>query len=242
MPFAQPHLFFIDPRAVAWSTRSRHATASPISLRWLVPRFLREIPRAAAVRKGLLVNQSIASDEVPAAESERKDWIGAVAQHRDRHAFERLFRHYAPRLQSYMLRAGMDREAAEDLVQETMAEVWRKASLYRPEIAGLSTWIYTIARNRRVDKLRRVRYAEIPLETSEVESADETDIGRRLDALGLLDHIQRLPPEQLSVMQLVYLEGLSHAEISARLQLPLGTVKSRLRLAFAKTREWIGAK
>jgi RNA polymerase sigma-70 factor (ECF subfamily) len=169
-------------------------------------------------------------------------WMAAVAEHRDRDAFEQLFRYYAPRLQRYMLKAGMGPEAAEDMVQETMVEVWRKARLYRAEIGRVSTWIFTIARNLRIDRLRAHRHVEVPLEP-EVHAATSEDLdhGLRVDAQRLVEQLRSLPSEQRHVMQLSYLEGLSHSEIGRRLGLPLGTVKSRLRLAFARTRERMAA-
>jgi RNA polymerase sigma-70 factor (ECF subfamily) len=197
--------------------------------------------RALAARLGGLLFNERGPVETVVTEDDCLAWITEVAKRRDRNAFEQLFRYYAPRLQSYMVRVGMGREAAEDLVQETLAEVWRKAALYRADIAGVSTWIFTIARNRRIDRLRGMRYAEVPLDAGRYEEhAEEVDYVRTADACGLIERMGLLPEEQQQVIRLAYLEGLSHTEIGTRLDLPLGTVKSRLRLAFGKLRELVG--
>ena len=171
-------------------------------------------------------------------------WLACVATERDRHAFELLFEHFSPRLKSYMIRLGADPVMAEDLAQETMVKVWHKASLYDRSKAGASVWIFRIARNLRIDKLRRQRFHEVELDTEEVarqghflECATTTE---RLDADRLPELVQELPAEQLEVVRLAFFEGLTHSEICQQLELPLGTVKSRLRLAFAKLRKAMG--
>ena len=171
-------------------------------------------------------------------------WLASVASDRDRHAFERLFEHFAPRLKSYMMRLGADTLMAEDLAQETMVKVWHKAKLYDSSKAGASVWIFRIARNLRIDKLRRQRFHEVELDTEEIarqghflESETSTE---RLDADRLPELVQDLPAEQMEVVRLAFFEGLTHNEICQQLELPLGTVKSRLRLAFAKLRKAMG--
>ena len=171
-------------------------------------------------------------------------WLGSVASDRDRRAFERLFEHFAPRLKSYMMRLGADTVMAEDLAQETMVKVWHKANLYDSSKAGASVWIFRIARNLRIDKLRRQRFHEVELDTEEIarqghflESESSTE---RLDADRLPELVQELPEEQMEVVRLAFFEGLTHSEICQQLELPLGTVKSRLRLAFAKLRKAMG--
>lgn len=170
--------------------------------------------------------------------------LQAVAVRRDRDAFEGLFRYFAPRLKSYMRRLGADDAAAEDLAQETMVMVWRKAGYYDASKAMPSAWVFTMARNLRIDRLRRQRFQEVPL-LGEADCADEpadTDdrVVERIDANKLAGLLEALPRGQLEVVRLAFYEGLSHSEIGERLAVPLGTVKSRLRLAFAKLRAAFG--
>ena len=182
-------------------------------------------------------------DNTPAAE-QLAQWLDSVASCRDRHCFELLFDHFAPRLKSYMMRLGADAVTAEDLAQETMVKVWHKASLYDRSKAGASVWIFRIARNLRIDKLRRQRFHEVELDTEEIARQGhylEGDVhADRLDADTLPALVQELPAEQLEVVRLAFFEGLTHSEICQQLELPLGTVKSRLRLAFAKLRKAMG--
>ncbi len=174
----------------------------------------------------------------------------AVARHRDRQAFGRLFDYYAPRVKAYLRRLGADPQQAEELAQEVMLTVWRRASRYDPRRATPGTWIFRIARNRRIDALRRERR---PPEGEEAEvEAEAGGEGTELpdDALEaasealllerrLREAIARLPPEQAEILRLYYLEERPQGEIADTLGLPLGTVKSRLRLALAKLRDYL---
>lgn len=176
--------------------------------------------------------------------AELAGWLKAVASHRDRAAFEGLFSYFAPRIKGYMLRLGADAALAEDLAQETLVQVWRKAAQYDPAKALPSAWVFTVARNLRIDRLRRQRFHEVEL-TAEAEQEDDRADGHaraleRIDAGRLAGPIRALPPQQLEVVQLAFFEGLSHGEIVERLGIPLGTVKSRLRLAFRKLRAALG--
>ncbi|MDX2238593.1 MAG: sigma-70 family RNA polymerase sigma factor [Hyphomonadaceae bacterium] len=163
-----------------------------------------------------------------------------VAETQDRDAFAALFAYYAPRVKSYLLRIGAGEALAEELTQEAMLVVWRKAALFDPAQASVSTWIFRIARNRRIDAARRdgkpALSAEEPmLAPAQTEAPDE-----RLSALEREDAVRAaladLPPEQIALLQAAFYEGLSHSEIAAREGLPLGTVKSRIRLAFGRLR------
>lgn len=163
---------------------------------------------------------------------------------RDDQVFRELFETYGPKVKSYMMRHGADAHVAEDLAQETMLTVWRKASLYSQGKGSATTWIFTIARNLRIDRLRRDRHFQMLPDGHEEEPSDDplpdemlTDRERESEAQSAL---QALPPEQLEVVKLAYLEGLSHSDIASRLNLPLGTVKSRMRLAYQKIRESVG--
>ena len=173
-------------------------------------------------------------------------WLVAVGSHQDRQSFSRLFEFFAPRIKTYMQRLGADSALAEDLMQETMVKLWRKASTYDPARAVPSAWIFRIARNLRIDKIRRQKFYEVEYDQESSILPDERDsdpIGTsRMDAMHVKEHMKALPADQLAVIHLAYYEGLSHSEICTRLELPLGTVKSRLRLAFGKLREAMGAQ
>ena len=170
--------------------------------------------------------------------------LASVAADRNRSSFEQLFEHFAPRLKSYMMRLGADAVLAEDLAQETMVKVWHKADLYDRSKAGASVWIFRIARNLRIDKLRRQKFHEVELDSDEIARQGhylESDSrAESLDAGRLPELVQELPPEQLEGVRLAFFEGLTHSEICEQLELPLGSVKSRLRLAFRKLRKAMG--
>ena len=172
------------------------------------------------------------------------DLLHQVAVHRDVDAFRQLFQSYAPRVKSYMMRQGADPNTAEELAQETLLTVWRKAALYSGEKGSATTWIFTIARNLRIDRLRReFPWQELPEGHNETASNDilpdeaVSEAERRTRVQGAL---ATLPEDQLEVVSLSYIDGLSHSEIAGRLNLPLGTVKSRMRLAYQKIREVLG--
>jgi len=164
-----------------------------------------------------------------------------VAQSRDRTAFARVFDHFAPRVKSFMMRKGASPEAAEDLVQETMIAVWSKAALYSPERGAASTWVFTIARNLRIDRLRRESSAHfVDLENfdapSEDASGDEV-LNRSQEDAQVAHALAQIPPEQRELLILSYVEDVPQSMIAERLKLPLGTVKSRMRLAYRRMRK-----
>lgn len=164
--------------------------------------------------------------------------MARVAQGQDREAFRQLFVSIGPSLKGMLVRQGADRGTAEELVQETFLTVWRKAEQFSAERGSATTWIFTIARNLRIDRLRReVPWQELGEEQNEQASDDplpdeqlsSQQIQTRMKAV-----LATLPADQTEVVQLAYLEGLSHGEIADRLKVPLGTVKSRMRLAYQK--------
>jgi RNA polymerase sigma-70 factor (ECF subfamily) len=180
----------------------------------------------------------------PIVEVNYVDLIRAVAARQDRDAFAGLFRHFAPRVKSWMLRAGTADAAAEELAQETMLMVWRKAALFDPVGASPSTWIFTIARNLRIDTLRREIHpsalltdpADMP---EEPEPADRQLVTAERDDR-LRTALAHLSPEQADVVRLAFFQDKPHAQIERDLGIPLGTVKSRLRLAMAHLRSMLG--
>lgn len=171
------------------------------------------------------------------------DLLQRVAETSDAEAFSELFENYAPRVKSYMMRQGADPNTAEELAQETLLTVWRKARLYSGEKGSATTWIFTIARNLRIDRLRReTPWQELPEGRDEEASADtppDEQVSERERSARVHKSLQTLPKDQHEVVVLSYLEGLSHSEIAERLELPLGTVKSRMRLAYQKIRETV---
>ncbi len=166
--------------------------------------------------------------------------IDAIAQRRDRAAFGELFRYFAPRIKGWMLRAGASPDAAEEMAQEAMLVVWRKAALFDASRAGATTWIFTIARNLRIDFMRRERHpsALLPDPAEEMELAAPPDHAldcAERDARVRLA-LSQLPPEQALVIRKAFFEDKPHPVIEKELGIPLGTVKSRLRLAVARLR------
>jgi RNA polymerase sigma-70 factor, ECF subfamily len=168
------------------------------------------------------------------------DLLRRIAERADPAAFRELYEAYGPRVKAYMMRRGADAGTAEDLAQETLLTVWRKAALYAGDKGSMTTWVFAIARNLRIDRLRREvpwqelpewRLAEASGEPLPDEAMAEKERQQRVQAA-----LAGLPEEQREVVALAYLEGLSHSEIAARLGMPLGTVKSRMRIAYQKIR------
>jgi RNA polymerase sigma-70 factor, ECF subfamily len=169
------------------------------------------------------------------------DLLQRIAERADPAAFRELYEAYGPRVKAYMMRRGADAGTAEDLAQETLLTVWRKAALYAGEKGSMTTWVFAIARNLRIDRLRReVPWQELP-EGRMAEASDEPLPDEVMGEKERQERVQAaladLPPEQKEVVSLAYLEGLSHSEIAERLGVPLGTVKSRMRIAYQKIRQ-----
>ena len=165
--------------------------------------------------------------------------ITAVARCKDAAAFAGLFDYFAPRVKAYLRRLGADPAVAEEMAQDVLLTVWRKAELYDPERASAGAWIFAIARNLRIDSLRRTRPvmqapdpsdepAPTPLADAVIASDERaTQVRAALDGL---------PAEQLTMLQMAFFEERTHSQIEVELGVPLGTVKSRLRLAMSKLR------
>jgi RNA polymerase sigma factor (sigma-70 family) len=168
--------------------------------------------------------------------------ICAVASDGDRAAFARIFAFYGPRVKAYLRRLGAEDAAAEDLTQDVMLTIWRRAGQFDRTRAALGTWVYTIARNKRIDALRRERRPdydpEDPALVAEIDPAPrgdqvaEAEQARRV----VMAAVAQLPAEQAELLRIFYFEEKPHSQIAEELGLPLGTVKSRLRLAMAKLR------
>lgn len=192
-------------------------------------------PASAGARQGF----DVASHEQLA------DWVGRVAEARDQEAFTRLFDHFAPRLTSYLMRLGADNGSAEEIAQEVMVTLWRKAALFDRSKSSVATWLYRIARNRRIDAIRRDKSDRLDANEPMLIPTAEPDIEDALEGArndrAIRGALTQLPEEQLALVRLAFFEGLSHSEIAERLRLPLGTVKSRIRLAFTRLRRVLEA-
>ena len=162
----------------------------------------------------------------------------AVRDKRDRTAFALLFDHFAPRLKGFIMRSGTGSGQAEEIVQEVMLTVWRKADQFDPERAQVSAWIYQIARNRQIDLIRKEN-RPLPEELGE-DPGTEPDASQILaveqEAGQLKVALARLKPEQRKIIEQAYLGELTHQEISTQMGLPLGTIKSRIRLGLERLR------
>jgi len=169
--------------------------------------------------------------------------IEAIAQRRDRQAFMMLYQFYAPRVKGYLIRLG-GADIAEETSQDVMLTVWRKAELFQSAKASASTWIFTIARNLFIDRRRRERRPEFdptdPLVVAESEPSADTALSDRQSEQRIRAAMSTLPADQAKVITMAFFEDKPHSTIAAELKLPLGTVKSRLRLAFARLRGALG--
>lgn len=164
----------------------------------------------------------------------------AIAERGDRAAFRQLFDHYAPRVKGYLVRLGLDGPRAEELSQEVLVTVWRKAASFDPLRASVSTWIFRIARNRRIDVYRRDRTADLDPDEPSLQPPPQAGPHEDLDAgqqqRRIAAALLTLPGEQRDLVRLAIYDDLSHGQIVEATGLPLGTVKSRLRMAFGKLR------
>lgn len=170
--------------------------------------------------------------------SEQTMWLIAVRDRRDRAAFGRLFDHFGPRLKAMLMRGGLRDGTAEDVVQDVMLAVWHKAAQFDPHRAEASAWIYRIARNRQIDLARRrpPPAAEIIDEPVDLEPDAAQILGLAQEARALRAALGRLAPEQTRALEQAYIEDLPHSEISRITGLPLGTIKSRIRLGLDRLR------
>ncbi|WP_292019507.1 sigma-70 family RNA polymerase sigma factor [Maritimibacter sp. UBA3975] len=171
--------------------------------------------------------------------SEQTLWMLAIRDRRDKSAFGKLFDHFAPRLKGFVIRSGAPAGQAEDIVQDVMMSVWRKAHMFDPERAQVSSWIYQIARNRQIDILRK-EGRPMP-EALKAEGNDtEPDAGQVLaleqETDVLREALNRLNPDQRDMIEKAYLGELSHSDIADATGLPLGTIKSRIRLGLERLR------
>lgn len=182
-------------------------------------------------------------NERPKAKVEWADLIGRIAAHGDREAFRLLFEHFAPRVKGLMIKAGASGEEAEEIAQDTLLAVWRKAAQFDPASAGAPAWIFTIARNLRIDAVRRAARGGIAVPDAELEyvadpaDSQETHIARRDETARIAAAVSRLSADQSAAIRMSFVEDRPHSEIAAELRIPLGTVKSRIRLAMNRLKD-----
>jgi RNA polymerase sigma-70 factor (ECF subfamily) len=203
------------------------------------PKFLRWLDGTAMQSHRLAMPTNSADTD-----TQRAALIVAIAEKADRSAFIALFEFYAPRIKAQAMRYGLDAAAAEDIAQDAMLSVWRRAGQFDAERGTASAWVFTIATNARIDKLRRDRIlaSSVELDTdSLLLSVDATD-GLGADSARLEGYMRKLPDEQRRILHLSFFADLPHSEIAQKLGVPLGTVKSRIRLAIAKLRQALGGE
>jgi RNA polymerase sigma-70 factor (ECF subfamily) len=186
------------------------------------------MPPAAAEPRTILDREELA------------DLVEAIASRADRAAFAQLFRHFAPKIKGYLVKLGAGAQA-EELTQEVMLTVWRKAASFDRRQASVSTWLFTIARNRRIDVIRKERRPELdpedPMLVPEAPPSPDAMLQARDREARVAEAIKTLPPEQSELLRQAFYLAKSHSEIAGEMSLPLGTVKSRLRLAFGRLRK-----
>ena len=175
---------------------------------------------------------------------EQSRWIVAVAESRDKEAFKRLFNYFAPRIKGFCQNNGSTSDRAEEVVQEAFVNIWRKANLFDPKKASAGAWIFAIARNSRIDLIRKENRPEADttdpfFEQNEPESPLAVLETERKSKL-LRNYVRDLPAEQQQVLKLAFFEEKPHSEVAEELGIPLGTVKSRIRLAFKRIRSEFG--
>lgn len=173
-----------------------------------------------------------------------EDLLVAVGKSRNKDAFIRLFEHFAPRIKSFLMKGSITAELADELAQETMLTVWQKADRYDPAKAAASTWIFTIARNKRIDFLRKKNPAgpnpQDPLLLADVREKPDETLSRIENTKILAEAIKDLPPEQADLIHKSFYEHKTHQDIAQETAIPLGTVKSRIRLALERLRRTLG--
>lgn len=176
------------------------------------------------------------------ADEVETDWAALVIRvrdYQDKAAFAALFRHFAPRVKAFLMKSGADATLAEECAQDVMATLWQKAGLFDPSRASVATWVFTIARNRRIDALRKSRRPEpedLPWGPEpEPDQAEVLEAQQDTDRLGAA--LAQLPEKQRALIERAFYGDLSHSEIAAETGLPLGTIKSRIRLALERLRQ-----
>ncbi|MEM7650741.1 MAG: sigma-70 family RNA polymerase sigma factor [Pseudomonadota bacterium] len=177
----------------------------------------------------------------PKSSEDFSELLHALGQEKNKEAFIALFDHFAPRVKSFLMKGGASPEAADELAQETMLTVWNKADKYDPKQAAASTWIFTIARNKRIDALRKTKRHDPnpsdPLLLEDDAPSPRDNAIQKQDTSVIADALEKLPEEQADLIRKSFFEDKSHAVIAEETGIPLGTVKSRIRLALERLRK-----
>ena len=178
----------------------------------------------------------------PAAkDQELTTLINLIAIEKDKSAFSSLFKLVGPRIKGYLMKLGSNDIVAEDLLQEVMLTVWRKADTFDRNKAAVSTWLFTIARNKRIDMLRKEIRPQLdpndPMLTPNQEESPDNVYDSKQESIKITDAIKMLPEEQSKLIKMTYYEDKSHSIIAKELKMPLGTVKSRIRLASTRLKK-----
>jgi RNA polymerase sigma-70 factor, ECF subfamily len=208
-----------------------------------VSRLRRSTPVLRSDRRPAGTQVTVVKSLEPSRDTDFSALIVAIAQRQDRQAFVALFDHFAPRIKTYLMRTGMGAGQAEDLAQEALLLVWRRATTFDPGRASAAAWIFAIARNRRIDSLRRLRREATELDPSaepDPEIQPDTAISGFERDRRVREAMKNLPPEQARVVEMSFFDERPHSDIAQALGLPLGTVKSRLRLAMNRLRDSLG--
>ena len=179
-------------------------------------------------------------------EFDLKNFIKDIAETQDKSAFSNIFNYFAPRLKSFFVKLGCSEPQSEEIIQEVMISIWTKSKTYNSEKSSVSTWVYTIAKNKRIDKIRKEKkhYAsesdeslEIPIPSIQEDQVIATEISEKIN-----NCISFLPKEQAELLKLSYFYEKTHSDIASELKIPLGTVKSRIRLALSKMKNLVELK
>lgn len=165
------------------------------------------------------------------------EMLSEMAVTKDKSLYIELYQHFAPKVKAYITRLGLTEATAEELTQEAMLNMWRKSHLFRPDKSAASTWLFTLARNQSIDWMRKQKYPEYSLDNIQEHSEDvsQVDEGEQtVESERIVQAISNLPESQAQVIYMSFFEGRSHSEIADSLKIPLGSVKSRIRLAVKK--------
>lgn len=234
MPMIRPRMPCVDCSMEQSVSDAVHAMA---------PRSGRTMTRSTGIRKGRSEKTMTRVTDIPDP-AQLVEWMSRLSEARDRAAFKALFAYFAPRIKAYMMRSGSDDTSAEEFAQEAMLMVWRKADSFDAAQASVATWVFTIARNKRIDAFRRANRPELdpddPLLLPSAETMQDDKVAEDQAAASIRDAMADLPEEQVRMLKMAFYEDKAHSEIAEETGLPLGTVKSRLRLALGKLRGKLG--
>ncbi len=199
------------------------------------------LPPGVFLAPSAMVRGAARGKDVTIVQNSEEHWVArvqAIATAQDQTAFAELFRHFAPKVKAFLIKSGADAGLAEECMQDVMATLWRKAHMYDPSRASVATWIFTVARNRKIDLLRKYARPEPEdLPWGPEQAPDQADVlALQQESHRLAEAMKTLPEKQRVLIERAYFGDLTHSEIAAETGLPLGTIKSRIRLALDRLR------